>query len=116
MKIVGSQVYLKNTLPPRSPGDLGAESRERSPVAQPSPLESPVVLDSPASGQPSLSRDVTRISGLTASAKRFSLYENDPSPGGTATQQKAVNLYQQNQNLSRIDSNIDFLGSIDTFA
>lgn len=52
-----------------------------------------------------------------ASAQRQHHYYPFPDHSGLPTsQQKALQTYSHNQNLSRVDSNGDFLGSVDVFA
>lgn len=53
------------------------------------------------------------------SAKTQRAYQYYPFPdnsGLSAPQQKALQTYSNNQNLSRTDTNGDFLGSVDVFA
>lgn len=52
-----------------------------------------------------------------AKAERGPQYYPFPDNSGLpASQQKALQTYSNNQNLSRTDSNGDFLGSVDVFA
>lgn len=121
MNILGTQVYstVQNPLRRDSrPADASVQDKTRQDADTPDVLEQSEVgsaaLPEPAQGvPPEPQRDVTRISGLTATAKQFALYPDEPSQGTTATQLKALSTYRDTQNLSRIDSNIDYLGSID---
>lgn len=121
MNILGTQVYSTVQNPLRRDSraaDSSVQDQARRDAEVPETIEqegagSVALVETAQEVPPEPQRDVTRISGLTATAKQFSLYPDEPSQGTTSTQLKALSVYRDTQNLSRIDSNIDYLGSID---
>jgi hypothetical protein len=61
-------------------------------------------------------REVVPTDKSAKSQRAYQYYPFPDNSGLSAPQQKALQTYSNNQNLSRTDTNGDFLGSVDVFA
>lgn len=61
-------------------------------------------------------REILALERPASGQRQHHYYPFPDYRGQPASQQKALHTYSQNQHLSRIDSDGDFLGSIDVFA
>lgn len=55
-----------------------------------------------------------RVAEATGANKQFALYENDDNSVPNS-QRKAIQAYTETENISRVDADIDYLGSVDIF-
>lgn len=122
MRILGNAIHTSGFSPSSQQAAADARVERRNEEAQQRNVtnEEQKRKDLQASGEivAGVSRDedlgFRRVTATNGAEKQFALYADDerrlPSP-----HQKAVDIYTQNQDISRIDANIDYLGSIDIF-
>lgn len=56
-----------------------------------------------------------RVAEATGANKQFALYANDDNSNVPNSQRKAIQAYTDTENISRVDADIDYLGSVDIF-
>jgi len=61
-------------------------------------------------------REVVATEKSSKSERNYQYYPSPSQEGLSASQQKALQTYSKNQDLSRTDNSGDFLGSVDVFA
>lgn len=91
-----------------------AQEKARERERQASVGESAEVSD--AARRASQQREVVATDRPAKSQRQPQYYPFPDQSGLSASQQKALQTYSNNQNLSRSDTNGDFLGSVDVFA
>ncbi len=118
MKILGNQVYSNQTgtLSRRDAREqVGPDREERPANNAPVVVQGEQASQAFAEGKPPLRRDVTRISGLSATQKQYELYPSPDDSQLTPQQRKAVNLYSDVAQSSNLEPGVDYISSIDLF-
>lgn len=122
MRVVGNSVYTAGYTPSsqQASADARAERRNEELQQRNQANEEQKRKDLQASGAvvSGVSRDqdlgFRRVTATGGADKQFSVYADDERPLPNP-QQKALQAYAETQNISRVDADIDYLGSVDIF-
>ncbi|MCG8312282.1 MAG: hypothetical protein MI976_03615 [Pseudomonadales bacterium] len=122
MRIPGNSVYTSGYSPSsqQATSDARVEQRRSEDLQRNVANEEQKRKDLQASGEivSSVSRDENlgyrRVSATNGADKEYALYVDDDRDLANS-QKKALQTYTDTQNFSRVDADIDYLGSIDIF-
>lgn len=122
MRVVGNSVYTSGFTPSSQQAVADARNERRNEELQQrnAANEEQKRKDLQATGQvvSGVSRDqdlgYRRVTASNGADKEYAVYADDERQIPTK-QQKALQAYTDNQNISRVDADIDYLGSVDIF-
>ena len=122
MRIAGNAVYTSGYSPSgqQATADARVEQRRSEDLQRNVANEEQKRKDLQASGAivSSVSRDESlgyrRVSATNGADKEYALYADDDRELAN-NQKKALQTYNETQNFSRVDANIEYLGSVDIF-
>ena len=123
MKIAGNSVYTSGFSPSSQQAAADARFERRAEEQQQKNVanEEQKRKDLQASGEPlaGVSRDENlgfrKVAATNGTNKQFALYSESDRADLPNSQKKALQAYAETQDISRVDANIEYLGSVDIF-
>lgn len=122
MQVVGNSVYTSGYAPSNQQAIADARADRRNEELQQRSAENDEQkrkqLQATGDVVSGTSRDADlgyrRVSASNGTNKQYAVYSEEDRRL-PKSQQKALQAYTENQNISRVDANIDYLGSVDIF-
>lgn len=128
MRITGSQVYSTAIVPITQQDSREVDAREQEALEKQKQTQENARRQQEITEKSNdigvnqqsaaLQRDVTRISGLTATSKQYSLYPSPDKSRFTTSQQRALDSYSENQRIGGAggaNSNVEIISAVDVF-
>ena len=122
MKIAGNSVYTSGFSPSSQQAAADARAERRAEEQQQKNVdEGQKRKDLQSSGEPlaGVSRDESlgfrQVAATNGTNKQFALYSESDRGDLPNSQKKALQAYAETQDISRVDANIEYLGSVDIF-
>lgn len=123
MRITGNSVHSSGYSPASQQATADARAERRTEEQQQRTVQNEAEkrkeLQSSGEVVSAVSRDEVlgyrQVGEATGANKQFALYSEGDSSTLPNSQKKALQAYEETENISRVDADIDYLGSVDIF-